>query len=81
MLSTLMSNLQGMVYCCLLDADWTMVFVSDGCSALTGYSPEDLLFNHIISAGCRQFKLYDQAGSFLIVFSYSVRCLGTGIYS
>jgi len=40
-----------------------------------------LLFNHIISAGCRQFKLYDQAGSFLIVFSYSVRCLGTGIYS
>ncbi|MDO8843586.1 bifunctional diguanylate cyclase/phosphodiesterase [Methylicorpusculum sp.] len=49
MLSTLMSNLQGMVYCCLLDAEWTMVFVSDGCSALTGFSPEDLLFNQIVS--------------------------------
>ncbi|NOT11903.1 MAG: EAL domain-containing protein [Methylococcaceae bacterium] len=49
MLSTLMSNLKGMVYCCLLDNYWTMVFVSDGCEDLTGYSPEDLLFNHRIS--------------------------------
>lgn len=49
MLCTLMSNLKGMVYCCLLDADWTMVFVSDGCLSLTGYSPEDLLFNQIVS--------------------------------
>ncbi|WP_256361232.1 PAS domain-containing protein [Methylomonas koyamae] len=49
MLSMLMSNLQGMVYCCLLDADWTMVFVSEGCRALTGYSSEELLFNKRIS--------------------------------
>lgn len=49
MLKTLMSNLKGMVYCCLLDADWTMIYVSDGCLSLTGYKPEDLLFNRIIS--------------------------------
>ncbi|WP_333876012.1 putative bifunctional diguanylate cyclase/phosphodiesterase [Methylobacter sp.] len=49
MLSTLMSNLKGMVYCCLLDENWTMVFVSDGCKEITGYDGEDLLFNHRIS--------------------------------
>jgi len=49
MLSTLMSNLKGMVYCCLLDENWTMVFVSDGCNRLTGYDAEDLLFNHRIT--------------------------------
>ncbi len=49
MLSTLMGNLQGMVYCCLPDEHWTMVFVSDGCKALTGYQPNDLLHNHTIT--------------------------------
>lgn len=49
MLSTLMSNLHGMVYCCLLDEQWTMVFVSDGCQNVTGYAPGDLLFNRRIS--------------------------------
>ncbi len=45
MLNTLMSNLKGMVYCCLLDEFWTMVFVSTGCRQLTGYCANDLLFN------------------------------------
>ena len=49
MLSTLISNLKGMVYCCLLDENWAMVFVSDGCRGLTGYDTEDLLFNHRIT--------------------------------
>jgi diguanylate cyclase (GGDEF)-like protein/PAS domain S-box-containing protein len=46
MLSTLMSNLKGMVYCCLIDENWTMVFVSAGCKDLTGYNVDDLLLNH-----------------------------------
>lgn len=48
-LSILMSNLPGMAYRCRNDKDWTMSFVSEGCAALTGYSPEDLVDNRIIS--------------------------------
>jgi diguanylate cyclase (GGDEF)-like protein/PAS domain S-box-containing protein len=49
MLDSLMGNLDGMVYCCLIDPEWTMVFVSDGCIALTGYKPEDILYNRKVS--------------------------------
>ncbi|MBI5843101.1 MAG: PAS domain S-box protein [Deltaproteobacteria bacterium] len=48
-LSTLIGNLPGMAYRCNMDADWTMQFVSEGAAALTGYAPEDLLFNRRIS--------------------------------
>ncbi len=45
MLDSLMDNLEGLIYCCLPDEHWTMVFVSNGCKELTGYAPQDLLFN------------------------------------
>lgn len=49
MLKMLLSQLDGMVYRCREDEFWTMEFVSEGCRALTGYRPEDLLFNSRIS--------------------------------
>lgn len=44
-LATLVSNLPGLVYRCKNDKDWTMEYLSDGCLAVTGYTPEELLFN------------------------------------
>ncbi len=49
MLTTLMSNLPGMVYRCLNDRDWTMIFVNEGGKQLTGYSVDDLINNNKIS--------------------------------
>jgi len=52
--SSLISNLPGFAYRCANDKDWTMLFISDGCTEITGYKPEafinnDLLaFNHIV---------------------------------
>lgn len=48
-LDTLLDNLDGMIYRCLYDANWTMTYVSKGCEMLTGYPSQSLLFNREIS--------------------------------
>ncbi len=48
-LFTLFSNLPGMAYRCANDDPWTMEFVSEGCFALTGYRPADLVGNSKLS--------------------------------
>ncbi len=49
MLADLMGNLPGMAYRCRTDDLWTMEFISQGCIALTGYQPADLLDNRRIA--------------------------------
>lgn len=46
---TLIENLPGMVYRCVNDSDWTMLFISEMCKEITGYSREELLHNTLIS--------------------------------
>ncbi len=46
-LSTLMRNLPGIAYRCLNDNVWSMLFISDGCFTLTGYTATDFLSKEI----------------------------------
>lgn len=46
--AVLLSHLPGMAYRCKNDARWTMEYVSAGCFKLTGYQPEQLLYNREI---------------------------------
>ncbi|MFA5289791.1 MAG: PAS domain S-box protein [Candidatus Izemoplasmatales bacterium] len=46
---SLVDNYPGMAYRCLYDAYWTMKFVSRRAYEVTGYSPDDLIDNHLIS--------------------------------
>ena len=38
-----------MAYRCKHDSNWTMEFVSQGCQALTGYLPIDLIGNRTVA--------------------------------
>lgn len=49
LLDTLLDNLDGMVYRCLYDMNWTMTYISKGCEALTGYPAQALLNNQHVS--------------------------------
>lgn len=43
--SSLISNLPGFVYRCANDDDWTIHFISNGCSAITGYNPDEFIYS------------------------------------
>lgn len=45
LLDEIVQHLPGMSYQCLNDADWTMVYVNEGCYELTGYKPVDIVGN------------------------------------
>ena len=47
--ATLISNLNGIVYRCQNDANWTMLFISQGVLKMTGYSPNELINNSHIA--------------------------------
>jgi PAS domain S-box-containing protein len=46
---TLVTNIPGIVYRCLIDADWTDVYVSDYSEALTGYPASDFIDKRVRS--------------------------------
>lgn len=48
-LNTMIENLQGVVFHCLNDDHWTMVFLSDGIETLCGYPKTDFLGNAVRS--------------------------------
>ena len=49
LVNTLISHLQGLVYKCRNDRQFTMEYLSEGASELTGYSPKELLHNSELS--------------------------------
>ncbi|MDP2425548.1 MAG: PAS domain S-box protein [bacterium] len=47
--SRIISNLPGVSYKCKFDDSWTMLFMSDVCESLTGYTSSELIGNSTIS--------------------------------
>ncbi len=47
--NTLLSNIPGFIYRCLIDQKWTMTFLSNGFEHITGYDRNDVLKNRRLS--------------------------------
>ncbi len=50
-IKTLIDNLAGFIYRCKNDADWTMVYISGGIEALSGYLADDFIRGNYTYAG------------------------------
>lgn len=80
-ISELLSSLPGMLYRCYYDSEWTMLFVSEGCEFLTGYSKVELLNNRetsyadLIHRDDRDliYRAVEKALSQRLPFSYEYR--------
>lgn len=48
-LQTIIENIDGTVYRCKFDPNWTMEYISPACKSLTGYAPEELINNSLLS--------------------------------
>lgn len=48
-LSNLLKNLPGIAYRCALDKDYTMLFIGESCTTITGYTPEEFIEKKSIS--------------------------------
>lgn len=48
-LETLVSNLPGMVFRCLNNREYTPEYLSPGCQALTGYSPDEIMEKSLVT--------------------------------
>lgn len=59
-LSNLISNLPGMVYRCELDEQYSMNYISEACTKITGYRPVDFTDNKTISFNELIFPEYRQ---------------------
>ncbi|PUB86144.1 MAG: hypothetical protein DBP02_03835 [gamma proteobacterium symbiont of Ctena orbiculata] len=46
---TLLDNLPGAAYRCKKDQYWSMIFISDGITEITGYKPSELINNQLLS--------------------------------
>ena len=48
-LSNLLKNLPGIAYRCALDKDYSMLFIGESCTTITGYTPEEFIEKKSIS--------------------------------
>jgi len=48
-MATMINNLPGFIYRCANDPNWTMIYISEGCQQITGYTPDDLIDNKTLA--------------------------------